>query len=118
LTLHRVVSRNQTAAQQRKPIILQHGLFGSAELFLVNSPHLHTNDSKYGDTLGFALMLTGRYDVWLPNSRGNGHSQTHVRLLPGDDRFWAFSFDQMAQYDLPAVIDYVRKATNRSKVAY
>lgn len=67
--------KNQSA---KKPVIVQHGLFGSSADFLVSSPFLYANDAgnfskfsqrKTGDNLGFALHLTDRYDVWLTNSR-------------------------------------------------
>lgn len=117
LSVHRITSKDGSIGPL-KPVILQHGLVGSASDFLVNSPHLHSNDSKYGDTLGFALKLTGRYDVWLSNSRGSRYSQGHVRYTTLDLQYWNFSFEHMAVYDLPAVIEYVQHRSNSSKVAY
>ncbi len=53
----------------RKPVIVQHGLFGSSADFLISSPFLRAPGGGTGDNLAFALHLTGRYDVWLSNSR-------------------------------------------------
>lgn len=64
-------------------------------------------------------MLANRgYDVWLSNSRGNKHSRKHVKLNPdkGPD-FWAFTFQHMADYDLPAVFTYINSVTSQ-KIHY
>lgn len=36
-------------------------------------------------------------------------------LLKTDNEFWDFSYDEMIEYDVPAVIDYVLNATKRGK---
>lgn len=59
----------QTEPPAKKPVIVQHGLFGSSADFLISSPFLRAPDGSTGDNLAFALHLTGRYDVWLSNSR-------------------------------------------------
>ena len=33
-------------------------------------------------------------------------------------KFWDFSWDEMAKYDLPAVLDYVTEETNVSSIYY
>ncbi|OTF81657.1 hypothetical protein BLA29_005946, partial [Euroglyphus maynei] len=103
--------RCQSVESTRKPMILGHGLFLSADSFLINSPVLNTTDLPYGNNLGFSLMLTGLYDVWLINFRGCEYSQQHVNLTIRDYRYWQFSFDHMAKYDLPAVIRFVQEKT-------
>jgi pimeloyl-ACP methyl ester carboxylesterase len=82
----------------RKPAILQHGLLDSSATWVVNSK---------SQSLGFILADHG-YDVWLPNSRGNAFSRNHTGFNPESKIFWDFSFDDMASYDMPAVVDYVR----------
>ncbi len=70
--MHRIVPQHYRPAEYlktRRPILVQHGLFGASTDFLINSPHLHSPNSTYGDNFGFALLQTGRYDVWLANSR-------------------------------------------------
>ena len=34
------------------------------------------------------------------------------------ERFWAFSFDEMGKYDLPAMLERIKKVTGRKKVNY
>lgn len=120
LALHHLVNRNSSCVEciELKPVILQHGLVGSAADFVVNSPYVLNNNSKYGDNIGFSILLTNRYDVWMANSRGNKYSRGHVRYDSSDRRYWNFAFDQMATKDLPAVIDYVRNITHSKTVGY
>lgn len=47
------------------------------------------------------------FDVWCGNMRGNDYSLEHVSLTKNDAAFWAFSFDQMAIFDLPAAFLYI-----------
>lgn len=81
----------------RPPVLLQHGLLDSSATWVVNKPD---------QSLGFILADAG-YDVWLSNSRGNAFSRNHTGFSPATAAFWDFSFDDMADYDLPAVVDYV-----------
>jgi lysosomal acid lipase/cholesteryl ester hydrolase len=58
------------------------------------------------------------YDVWFGNSRGNKHSRKHIRYNPDKDKeFWQFSFQQMADFDLPAVFTYIFNIT-KQKIHY
>ena len=49
------------------------------------------------------------YDVWLGNVRGNIYCLNHTTLTPKDRKFWDFSFQEMGEIDLPAMVDYVLK---------
>lgn len=42
--------------------------------------------------------------MWLGNVRGNTYSRNHTHLQVLDPRFWAFSWDDMALKDLPAML--------------
>lgn len=96
------VSNNTAAGHNGRPVVLLgHGLLDSAAGFLVNGP---------GASLGFLLADAG-YDVWLTNWRGNTLSRNHTTLSPTDARYWAFSYDEMARYDLPTILEYVLNAT-------
>ena len=44
-------------------------------------------------------------------------SQSHVRLEPSSPEFWNWSFEEMAEFDLPAVLDYIKHQT-RKKIHY
>ena len=66
---------------------------------------------------GFILAEAG-YDVWMGNFRGNTYSREHTVLNPAREKFWQFSFDQMGQQDLPAMINYVLHVTRQEKLTY
>lgn len=101
-------SRYQRTCESRPPILLQHGLIDSAHTWVNNLPH---------ESLGFILADEG-FDVWLGNSRGNRYSRNHIRLDPEQKAFWEFSWDEMAKYDLPTMINYILKVTGRDSLGY
>ncbi|XP_031767944.2 lipase 1-like [Galleria mellonella] len=89
-------------------VLLMHGLFGSADDFVVAGPK---------NSLAYLLANDG-YDVWLGNARGNKHSRRHVSLDPAGPAFWKFSWHEIGYYDLPAMIDYSLNMTNRRSLYY
>ncbi|XP_010943219.2 triacylglycerol lipase 1 [Elaeis guineensis] len=89
------------------PVFLQHGLFQGGDTWFVNSVE---------ESLGSILADNG-FDVWVGNVRGTRWSYGHVTLSENDKAFWDWSWQELAQYDLLAMITYVYSATN-SKVFY
>ncbi|CAG0880040.1 unnamed protein product [Darwinula stevensoni] len=73
-----------------------------------------SNFSFLDDVIGFILADAG-YDVWLGNVRGNTYGRHHVSLSPDDDQFWSFSFDEMGEFDLPAMLDKMAETTGHDK---
>ncbi|CAG9764521.1 unnamed protein product [Ceutorhynchus assimilis] len=111
LTLHRIPygksAEGKTPA--KKPILLVHGLLCSSADWIVTGEH----------SLGLQLANAG-YDVWMGNNRGNTYSRKHKKLSPDSDgeSFFSFSFHEFGKYDAPAMIEYVLKNTNTSKIPY
>ena len=109
-----------------KPVILQHGLFGSSSDWVIteDGPYLdeirQKNDSRriIGNNLGFELALAG-YDVWLSNSRGNRYTDKKHRFRSiSSAEYWDFSMEQKIDYDVPATIDYVLAKTGYKTVGW
>ncbi len=101
--------RNSSSAKPGPPVLLQHGLLDSATTWAINFP---------GQSLSYILADAG-YDVWLGNMRGNRYSRAHVKYNPNhDEEFWDFSFDEMANIDLPSMVYYILNATQRTHIAY
>lgn len=97
LTLHRVTAQNYPSPN--RTVLLHHGLLGSSTDWILLGPK---------NSLPYLLADTG-YDVWIANARGNYYSRGHMSMTIDFPEFWDFSFQEMGIYDLPAVIDYIRK---------
>ena len=94
----------------KPPVLLQHGLMDSAYCWIVN----------YADVAPAFVAARAGYDVWLGNSRGNTYSRAHIKWDPDHDekKFWNYTWFDMGNHDLPAVIDMIQAKTEGQKVAY
>jgi len=114
LTVHRIPRGTPKSdpsyyKKTKRPVMfLQHGLLCSSSNWITNLP---------GQSLGFMLADSG-FDVWLGNVRGNTYSRKHLDYDIDSDQFWKFSFDEMAAYDLPAMVDYALNVTKQEKLYY
>lgn len=89
------------------PVLIMHGLFQSSGSFV-------TSEER---SLAFWLAKHGGYQVYLGNNRGvfdMGH-RVYSRSSP---RFWDYNIRELACYDLPAMVDYIRKETGYDKIGY
>ena len=107
LTVHRIINPNISSIP-KQVAFLQHGLLDASSTWVVNFPT---------QSLGFILADKG-FDVWLGNVRGNTYSNYHIKYNKDQEEFWNFSFDEMAKYDLSAMIDYILLVTNNSNLFY
>ena len=107
LKVFRIPGKMGDDPTDKPPVFLQHGICDSADSFVV----------REGQSPAFTLSNAG-YDIWLGNSRGNKYSRAHNFFLPSDAAFWQYGFEEMGDYDIPAVIDYIIENTEFEKVAF
>ncbi|KAJ2544524.1 cholesterol esterase [Coemansia sp. RSA 1853] len=93
-----------------RPVVLfWHGFMLSSECFVCHP--------DWVNILPFRLAEAG-YDVWLGNSRGNKYSYKHMKYVPGDQRFWNFSIDEIANIDVPTTVDHILEETGAQSLTY
>lgn len=109
LSIHRILPKDKTFNTNRKVIYMHHGLLTNSELFVLGE-----TTSK---CLPFLLVNEG-YDVWLGNNRGNKYSRKHLYLSSKDKKFWDYSLDEFAMFDIPNSIDYILDITKEKKITY
>eukprot|EP00179_Madagascaria_erythrocladioides_P000089 CAMPEP_0198314120 /NCGR_PEP_ID=MMETSP1450-20131203/4899_1 /TAXON_ID=753684 ORGANISM="Madagascaria erythrocladiodes, Strain CCMP3234" /NCGR_SAMPLE_ID=MMETSP1450 /ASSEMBLY_ACC=CAM_ASM_001115 /LENGTH=416 /DNA_ID=CAMNT_0044017157 /DNA_START=103 /DNA_END=1353 /DNA_ORIENTATION=+ len=109
LSMQRIPPRRRAAGAGAAPaVLLQHGFLDASHTWVINDR---------GHSLAFLLSDRG-YDVFLGNNRGNCYSMRSTRYSNDTDAFWAYSFDEMAQYDVIAQLDAAARVSGQSKVAY
>jgi len=109
LTIQRIpYGKSGKGTKPRKPVLVQHGLLCSSAAWIVDIPEKN---------LPYILADQG-YDVWLGNVRGTLFGRKHVTLSAKDSKFWTYSFDEMAKYDIPAVIDKMLNVTGFEQIYY
>ncbi|XP_065062854.1 lysosomal acid lipase/cholesteryl ester hydrolase-like [Rhopilema esculentum] len=109
LTMHRIPYGKAGRGKSNRPVaFLQHGLLCSSSNWVTNLPE---------QSLAFMLADAG-YDVWMGNVRGNTYSTAHVEYARNDSRYWAFSWDEMAKYDLPAMINHALFISGQKSLYY
>lgn len=87
-----------------KPVVLAHGLLDCSLSWCLKQ------DKK--TELPYLLAKEG-YDVWIVNYRAVKHTSGHQTLDVEDPKFWDFSFDELAKYDVPAIIEYVLEQSGK-----
>ncbi|CAM9469489.1 unnamed protein product [Choristocarpus tenellus] len=102
LVVHRIIDPSQDPSAARPAVLLMHGLMQDSEALLCGG-------RKY--SLGLHLATAG-FDVFCGNNRGNRYSHKHLRMSPAhSDQYWDFSIDELARYDVPAMVDRVLLVT-------
>eukprot|EP00250_Pteridium_aquilinum_P019359 c24398_g1_i1 orf=187-1413(+) len=97
------LSKRAYVGAGKGPVLLLHGILLGGDVWLLNPPE---------QSLAFMLADEG-YDVWIGNTRTTRFSYGHVSYTKKDKGFWDWSVDELAQYDLPAMMGMVRSQTNQ-----
>lgn len=109
LGLQRISHHGSTSENkpQGPPVLLQHGLLQGGDNWVLNLP---------SQSLGFILADEG-FDVWIANGRGTRWSHGHKAFSKHDKEYWDWTWDELAEFDLPAMLQFVVTTTG-SKVFY
>ena len=103
-----ILSSKNRLNRNGESLVLQHGLLDGAFTWLILGQ----------DSLAKKLCEEG-YIVYLPYVRGTQFSRSHLDYDSSlNSEYWEFSFDEIAQYDLPAVINYIKERDKVEKVTY
>ncbi|KAH3899698.1 sterol esterase SCDLUD_003983 [Saccharomycodes ludwigii] len=113
LTLHRIPPRNINANGSNGVIYLHHGLLMCSDIWLC---HTHDDNSNRERNLPLYLYYLKNYDIWLGNNRGNKYSAYHVDRSINEEKFWDFSIDEFAMFDIPSTIDYILNITHVKQI--
>ncbi|CAR29928.1 ZYRO0G20328p [Zygosaccharomyces rouxii] len=100
LTLHRIPPKPGTF--NGKIVYLHHGLLMCSDVWVCNI--------KRDNNLPFVLHDLG-FDVWMGNNRGNKYSTAHLTRMPKSRKFWDFSIDEFAFFDIPNSVEFVLRRT-------
>ncbi|KAL0822180.1 hypothetical protein ABMA28_004311 [Loxostege sticticalis] len=90
-----------------KPMLLVHGNTGTGDCWIVRG----------NNSLAITLARRG-YDVWVANQRGSRYSRKHIFLDPDlqPEKFFNFTFYELAVYDMPPVIDFILQETGQEQL--
>lgn len=110
LRMHRIICKDAQRASEGPgkgfPILIMHGLFQSSGSFI-------TSEDR---SMAFWFAAQG-YQVYLGNNRA-AYDMGHRLYSRYSPEFWDYNIRDLALYDLPAMVDYVRRSTGYAKIAY
>lgn len=108
LVLHKLESPLRKS-DPSKVVYFHHGLLTNSELFVLGQTKK--------ESLPYLLADLG-YEVWLGNNRGNKYSRKHLKYSIADWRFWDFSLDEYALYDIPDTLEYIAGRYTNTKITF
>jgi len=90
------------------PVLFVHGLLCISAIWVWTGKDM---------SLPYMLADMG-VEVWLGTFRGGRGSDRHVRLSVSSDQYWAFSYDHIAKFDIPAMINYALDTSASDTINY
>lgn len=96
ITLQRLYDPKKLNQHEMKPVLLVHGLLQSSGSFLTGG---------YKSLAYF--LVSNNFDIWLGNNRCGFHPK-HTKYSSNDPRMWDWDLDEMAYYDIPAMIKQIK----------
>nr|XP_060623034.1 lipase member M-like [Anolis sagrei ordinatus] len=110
LSINRIpYGRREPWNTYRKPVVLlQHGFALEGSSWIKNMEN---------NSLGFMLADAG-HDVWIGNNRGNSWCRKHQNVSADQEQYSKYSFEEMAKYDLPAIIYFIVEKTGAPKIHF
>ena len=112
LTLFQVTRQHGMHGAERNsapPILVMPGSFSDATSWL--------ESAQEGVPMPLQLFDHG-YDVWLGNNRGTRYSNVNPLFPKDSEDKWDFSWAEMGEYDVPAMIDLILDQTKQKQVTY
>jgi len=108
LTFFRIQAKNTQIKSGLPVVFVNHGLLDSCDSMVIN-------EEEHAPAL---ILANKGFDVWLGNNRGNKYSLDHsdrINFDPSDfnSGFWDFSWQEMADHDLPAGFEYIAEKTGQ-----
>lgn len=107
--------RKRGLASNAPAIFFNHGMIDSADSWIMNG---RENSPAF-------IAADAGYDVFLGNNRGSRFSKKHMTTWDAESvevdqrrHYWDFSFQEMAEYDAKAFLDYITEETGNKKVTW
>ena len=105
-------SKKKFLEKEKEVILLQHGLLDDSFTWFA----LENNSLPF-------ILSNNNYDVFISNIRGNLFSYKHKnKSYDSSDLYnklyWNFSFTDMAESDLPTIINFIKEKTKKNKINY
>lgn len=118
---------------KKYPVLLSHGFTLAGYNFVMQSaneskalpwPRKSYDKWNRSSDRNLAILLANNgYDVWLSTSRASLSStkpdiKLHTKFSVHDPKFWQFTLDEQARYDIPCEVDTVLQHTRASKLIF
>ncbi|KAH8942953.1 hypothetical protein BDL97_13G023300 [Sphagnum fallax] len=90
------------------PVLLMHQEFQNGDIWL-----RHVDEQNRTDKLLPVMLLENGFDVWVGHQRATLWGNGHVNLTHIQQAYWDWTWDQHAQYDLPAQLLFINNVTHK-----